>query len=191
VVIVGGAAVALINDLPAMLLAVSRLMFAWAEDGIFPRQVANVHPKWHTPHFALLLSGVMASLGILGCHLAGDFFLGVDVLVMSMLVTFLLMCLSLLNLPQRNKEIAQNIRVVTSRKIQVALALSGSIALSGFLAIHIWKDLTVSLKAWYFHSTTIWLCVMAIATALYLHEYNRLRRSGVDIKSIFSHLPPE
>ncbi|NIP83531.1 MAG: amino acid permease, partial [Gemmatimonadetes bacterium] len=33
VAIVAGAAIALINDLPAMLLAVSRLMFAWAEDG--------------------------------------------------------------------------------------------------------------------------------------------------------------
>ena len=191
VAIVAGAAVALINDLPAMLLAVSRLMFAWAEDGIFPRHVATVHPKWHTPHIALLLSGVMASLGILGCHLAGDFFLGVDVLVMSMLVNFLLMCLSLLILPRRNKEIAQHIRVVTSRKIQVVLALSGTIALSGFLVIHIWKDLTVSTKAWYFHSTTIWLFVMAIATALYIREYNRLRRSGADIKAIFANLPPE
>jgi amino acid transporter len=191
VAIVAGAAVALINDLPAMLLAVSRLMFAWAEDGIFPRHVATVHPKWHTPHIALLLSGVMASLGILGCHLAGDFFLGVDVLVMSMLVNFLLMCLSLLILPRRNKEIAQHIRVVTSRKIQVVLALSGTIALSGFLVIHIWKDLTVSAKAWYFHSTTIWLFVMAIATALYIREYNRLRRSGADIKAIFANLPPE
>ena len=40
-----GAAIALINDLPAMLLAVSRLMFAWAEDGIFPRWIARVHPN--------------------------------------------------------------------------------------------------------------------------------------------------
>jgi len=49
VLIVAGAAIALINDLPAMLLAVSRLMFAWAEDGVFPRGVAKVHARWHTP----------------------------------------------------------------------------------------------------------------------------------------------
>jgi APA family basic amino acid/polyamine antiporter len=191
VAIVAGAAVALINDLPAMLLAVSRLMFAWAEDGIFPRHVADVHTKWHTPHIALILSGAMASSGILGCHLAGDFFLGVDVLVMSMLVNFLLMCLSLLVLPWRNRKIAQHIQVVTSRKVQVVIALSGTIALGGFLIIHIWKDLTVSVKAWYFRSTTIWLFVMAVATVIFIREYNRLRRSGVDIKAIFSNLPPE
>ena len=36
VAMVAGAAVALVKDLPAMLLGVSRLMFAWAEDGIVP-----------------------------------------------------------------------------------------------------------------------------------------------------------
>lgn len=35
VLMVSGAAIALMKDLPAMLLGTSRLMFAWAEDGIF------------------------------------------------------------------------------------------------------------------------------------------------------------
>ena len=87
-----GAAVALVNDLPAMLLSVSRLMFAWASDGIFPAFVARVHPLFHTPYSALILSGVVATIGILGSHFAGDFFLGVDIMVTSMLVNFLLMC---------------------------------------------------------------------------------------------------
>jgi amino acid transporter len=189
--IVAGAAVALINDLPAMILAVSRLMFAWAEDGIFPRRVARIHPRRHTPHVAIVLSGIMASLGILGCHLAGDFFLGIDILVISMLVNFFLMCLSVLALPWRNKALAQEIRVVTSRKIQVVLALSGAVLLSGFLIIHIWKDLTASVKVWYLHSTFIWLFVMLLATALYLRELGRLRKSGVDIKALFAQLPKE
>ncbi|MCY4627994.1 MAG: APC family permease, partial [Acidobacteria bacterium] len=93
--ILAGAAVALINDLPAMLLAVSRMMFAWAEDGIFPRRVAAVHRSFHTPWVAILLSGAMATVGIVGSHLAGDFFLGIDILVTSMLVNFGLICLSL------------------------------------------------------------------------------------------------
>ena len=117
VAIVAGAAIALINDLPAMLLAVSRLMFAWAEDGIFPRRVAAVHERWRTPHVAIVLSGVMASVGILGSHLAGDFFLGVDILVTSMLVNFLLMCVSVLTLPYRNPALARNVRVLPSRKV--------------------------------------------------------------------------
>ena len=42
VLIIAGAAVALINDLPAMLLSVSRLLFAWAADGIFPKKIACI-----------------------------------------------------------------------------------------------------------------------------------------------------
>lgn len=191
VAIVAGAAVALINDLPAMLLAVSRLMFAWAEDGIFPRRVASVHPKWHTPHVAIVLSAIMASVGILGSHLAGDFFLGVDILVTSMLVNFLLMCLSVLALPRRNPEIARHVRVVSQRKMQVSLALFGAIMLGSFLGVHIWKDLSATVSAWYFHSTPIWLAVMAVATIVYIRELRRLRHTGVDVDEIFSQLPPE
>jgi len=191
VAIVAGAAVALINDLPAMLLAVSRLIFAWGEDGIFPRRVASVHPKRHTPHVAILLSGILASAGILGNYLADDFFLGVDILVISMLVNFLLVCLSVLAFPHRNPELAKHVRVVTSRKVQVVLAVLGVAVLGGFLAIHIWKDLTTSLRAWYFHSTPIWLIVMVVASAIYAREVRGLRRRGVDVKAIFLQLPPE
>ncbi len=191
VAIVAGAAVALINDLPAMLLAVSRLIFAWGEDGIFPRRVASVHPKRHTPHVAIILSGILASAGILGNFLANDFFLGVDILVISMLVNFLLMCLSVFFLPHRNPELAKRVSVVTSRKIQIMLATFGVAVLGGFLVIHIWKDLTTSLRAWYFHSTPIWLIVMAVASGIYAREVRRLRRRGVDVKALFSKLPPE
>jgi APA family basic amino acid/polyamine antiporter len=191
VAIVAGAAVALINDLPAMLLAVSRLMFAWGEDGIFPRRVASVHPKRHTPHVAILLSGILASAGILGNYMANDFFLGVDILVISMLVNFLFMCLSVLVFPHRNPELARHVHVVTSRKAQVTLALVGVVMLGGFLVIHVWKDLSTSMRAWYFHSTPVYLIVMALASAIYAREVRQLRRRGIDIKALFSKLPPE
>ena len=70
-----------------MLLSVSRLMFAWAEDGIFPSVVARVHSRFHTPHLALAVSGTIASIGVLGSHFAGDFFLGIDIMVTAMMVT--------------------------------------------------------------------------------------------------------
>jgi amino acid transporter len=191
VAIVGGAAIALINDLPAMLLAVSRLMFAWAEDGIFPRSVAKVHPRLRTPHVAIVLSGVMASVGILGSHLAGDFFLGVDILVTSMLVNFLLMCVSVLTLPRRNPELASQVRVLPSRAAQVPLAWAGALLLGGFLVVHIVKDLSAPVSAWYFHSTPVWMGIMAVASSMYVGELRALRRAGVDVEDLFSKLPPE
>lgn len=191
IAIVAGAAVALINDLPAMLLAVSRLVFAWAEDGIFPRGMARVHSRFHTPHIALIASGLMASVGILGSHLAGDFFLGIDILVTSMLVNFLLMCLSVLWLPTHNPALAAEVKVLPSRVIQAPLAGLGAVLLAVFLVVHLWKDFNADVSAWYFHSTPVWLGVMALATAIYVKEVRGLKAAGVDLDAHFRELPPE
>ncbi|MFK7831037.1 MAG: APC family permease [Congregibacter sp.] len=191
VAIVAGAAIALINDLPAMLLAVSRLMFAWAEDGIFPRWIARVHPRRHTPQAAILLSGLMASVGVLGSHFAGDFFLGIDIMVTSMLVNFLLMCLTVLSLPSQNARLAAEVQVMTYRPLQVGLASAGVVSLFAFMVVHIYKDLNAAVAAWYFHSTFIWLIVMAVGSLLFVFELSRLKRRGVDTKRLFSQLPPE
>jgi basic amino acid/polyamine antiporter, APA family len=191
VVIVSAAAVALVKDLPAMLLAVSRLMFAWAEDGIFPAAVAAVHPVFRTPHVAILASGGMATLGILGCHLAGDFFLGIDILVTSMLVNFILMAVSVLTLPVRNPALARAVTVVPSRRAQVPLAALGVVLLTGFLVIHTTKDLTTPVAAWYFRSTPVWALVMAVGSLVYWREVRALRRAGIDLGARFAALPPE
>jgi Ni,Fe-hydrogenase I cytochrome b subunit len=63
--------------------------------------------------------------------------------------------------------------------------------LSGFLFIHVYKDVSSEAAAWYFHSTPIWLIVMGIATVVYLLELRRLRSRGSDINQLFSELPDE
>ena len=191
VLIIGGAAIALINDLPAMLLSVSRLMFAWSEDGIFPRSVSRIHPKNQTPVNALILSGIMASIGIMGSHWAGDFFLGIDIMVTSMLVNFLLMCVTVLSLPKRNPEIALGMDKLSSRSIQKLIAIGGVLLLSLFLFVHIRKDLTSELDAWYFHSTYAWLVVMGLASLIYLYKIRQMKVSGENIEEKFSNLPKE
>ena len=191
VVIVAGAAVALIKDLPAMLLGVSRLMFAWAEDGIFPRTIAVVHPRFRTPYVAILASASMATLGIVGSHVAGDFFLGVDILVTSMLVNFLLMGISVLALPWHNAGLAREVTVLPSRAAQVPLALAAVVVLATFLGVHTWRDVTSPAAAWYFRSTPVWALVMAAGSVIYVRETRKLRRQGVDLDARFASLPPE
>ena len=191
VIIIAAAAVALAKDLPAMLLAVSRLMFAWAADGIFPRAIASVHPILRTPHVAIIASGAMATLGILGSHLAGDFFLGVDILVSSMLVNFLMIAVAVLTLPRRNPALARSVTVVPNLRVRRTVAAIGVTMLAGFLAVHTWKDLTGPAEAWYFRSTPVWAVVMGIGSLIYWREIRRLRRAGVDLRARFAELPPE
>jgi APA family basic amino acid/polyamine antiporter len=190
VLIVAGAAIALINDLPAMLLAVSRLMFAWAEDGIFPRFVTAVSSRFRTPWVAIVLSSGMASVGILGCHFAGDFFLGVDLLVTAMLVNFLLMCLSLVFLHRNNPELAARARLLEGHGRRTFVGVAGAALLSIYLVVHVGKDLSTDLPAWYFHSTWLWLLVMAVATVIFALKWARVS-GDPDARQRFRELPPQ
>lgn len=191
VAILIGATIALLNDLPAMLLSVSRLLFAWAEDGIFPKSIASINPQTQTPQNALVISGLTATVGILGSHFAGDFFLGVDIMVMSMLVNFMLMCLTLIVLPHHNPLLARRIKVLGSPVLRNVLAWAGFLILGVFLVIHGWKDLRAQVGAWYFHSTYVWILVVLGASLIYAWQLSQLRRRGVDLKALFDKLPEE
>lgn len=191
IAILAGAAIALINDLPAMLLSVSRLMFAWAKDGIFPKSIAKVHQKNNTPHIALFVAGTMASIGVLGSHYAGDFFLGIDIMVTSMMVNFLLMCITLVAITKVNPALANQISVLKNRTLQLWIGWLGIFTLAAFLGIHTFKDLTAQTSAWYFHSTPIWLIVMGIASIIFGVNWNRLKKKNAQLKELFLKLPEE
>lgn len=191
VAILVGAAIALINDLPAMLLSVSRLVFAWSDDGIFPSSIAAVHKKYRTPHKALYLSGLIASIGVLGSHFAGDFFLGIDIMVTSMMVNFLLMCLTLVAISKVNPELSGQIKMIKSGKLKKAIGIGGVVLLLLFLSVHTYKDINAQVETWYFRSTPIWLIVMAIGSCIYFYKTRAMKKSGKDLKAFFKKLPLE
>ncbi len=190
VAIVAGAAIALINDLPAMLLSVSRLMLAWAEDGIFPAFVKRIHARRRTPHIAILISGAMATAGVAGSHLAGDFFLGVDVLVTAMLVNFLLVCLSVVCISRRNPALAGAIQVARSGAVRTAIGLSGMALLGLYLTVHLWKDLRAPVDAWYLRSTWIWVLVMIGGSLVFVSKWRAIAADPARRRR-FKDLPPE
>ena len=189
--IILGATLALINDLPAMLLSVSRLMFAWAKDGIMPKQLTAIDPKKNTPIVALVAAGILSSIGVLGSNFAGDFFLGIDIMVTSMLVNFLLMSITLLTIKKHNVELYTNIEVLKNRPIQLFIGWGGVVFLSSFLGIHLYKDLTNSVAAWYFHSTYVWLIVMGMATIVFIYQWNQMKGEDVGFRKKFKKLPIE
>jgi len=191
VAIVLGAAIALINDLPAMLLSVSRLMFAWAEDGIFPSQISKIHPKNHTPHIALIVAGFMASIGALGSQFAGDFFLGIDIMVTSMMVNFLLMCVTLITIPKVNPLLANKISVIKNRNQQLIIGILGVVFLTLFLAVHTYKDMTSDVSSWFFRSTPVWLIVMGLGSLIFSIKWREIGLTSKDQYSRFKSLPKE
>jgi hypothetical protein len=107
-----------------------------------------------------------------------------------MLVNFGVMCLTVITLPRHNPSIAADMTVL-SPGVRAPLAALGLALLTLFLGVHVWKDLTADVSAWYLHSTPLWIGVMVLASVIYLREVAALRRSGVDTDELFRTLPPE
>lgn len=188
ILIILGATIALINDLPAMILSVSRLMFAWSKDKIFPDKVSSIHEKYSTPYISILIVGVVASIGSIGSHFAGDFFLGIDIMVTSMMINFLLMCITVITIVKVNPKLYQEITILKNRSLQKIIGYIGSFTIIIFLVIHTYKDLTSEVDAWYFHSTFIYLIVMTLASFYFLTRWIKIKRNN---KHIFKSLPSE
>ena len=185
--IILGATIALINDLPAMILSVSRLMYSWAKDKIFPEKISAVHKNYNTPYKSIFIVGVVSSIGSIGSHYAGDFFLGIDIMVTAMMINFLLMCITVISIINVNPSLHKNIKIIKNRKIQKFIGFTGSFIITIFLIIHTYKDLTSNVKQWYFHSTYIYLIVMTLASIYFLIRWKYLKND----KDIFNRLPNE
>jgi len=188
ILIILGATIALVNDLPAMILSVSRLMFAWSKDKIFPKKVSHIHEKYNTPHISIFVVGVVASVGSIGSHFAGDFFLGIDIMVTSMMINFLLMCITVITIAKVNPKLYKEITILKNRSLQKIIGYLGSVVIVIFLVIHTYKDLTSVVDAWYFHSTFIYLIVMTLASLYFLIRWIKIKRNN---KHIFKSLPSE
>ena len=188
ILIILGATIALINDLPAMILSVSRLMFAWSKDKIFPKKVSSIHEKYNTPYISIFVVGVVASIGSIGSHFAGDFFLGIDIMVTSMMINFLLMCITVITIAKVNPKLYKEITIFKNRTLQKIIGYLGSVLIFIFLVIHTYKDLTSQVDAWYFHSTFIYLIVMTLASVYFFIRWMQIKRNN---KHIFKSLPSE
>jgi APA family basic amino acid/polyamine antiporter len=60
-----GAIVAGIGTLNGWILLSGRIPLSVAADGLFPKVLAQIHPRFHTPHISLIISALIASAMIL------------------------------------------------------------------------------------------------------------------------------
>jgi amino acid transporter len=189
--ILASVAVAILKVLPAVMMANSRTLYAFSADGILPKAFSRINTRFQTPHHSLTVTAIAACLCVVGCNLARDFFLGVDLLVVSMLVNFLLMGGALLMFPRVNPELHQQIIFLKSRRTQIAIAIAALLLLGSLLVVQIEGDIR-STAPWYLKSTTSWVVVMSAACILFWRFWVRLIAKDLDPQArIFGNLPPE
>ena len=64
VLITIGAAISMVGSISGAILAIPRVFFAGARDGIFPKFLGNIHSKYATPHSAIIV------YAMIGCFFA-------------------------------------------------------------------------------------------------------------------------
>ncbi|GEM_PF-437433 len=122
VIIVAGL-MGLITTLNAFMIGSSRLMLGMAREGVLPKVLGKVHPRFGTPHVGIV---VLTILGIMG-----SFFPFLMALMKvgssAILVAFIMVCLSLIILRRREPKMERPYKVPVYVFVAV-LALIGSIA---------------------------------------------------------------
>jgi amino acid transporter len=87
----GGALISILGNLNVVMLVSPRLLFAMAERGELPRFIAATHRRFHTPHFAIVLTAAI----MLVLTLSGTFVYAAEVSVLAKLFGYATTCAAL------------------------------------------------------------------------------------------------
>lgn len=90
-IIVLGALVSIYGTLNGLVLAAPRLLYAMAEHGQLPAVFARTHPRYHTPHVAIVLTGAC----MLVLTLSGSFLAAVTLSTVTRLLAYAATCMAL------------------------------------------------------------------------------------------------
>ena len=97
-IMAGGALISVSGSDESDMLASARLSYAMALDGLLPRPLAHLHPRFETPHVALILQGLVA----FGLSMSSRIPYLISFAVFNLSLTFLLSSLALWRLARRD-----------------------------------------------------------------------------------------
>jgi len=95
-----GAVISIAGTLNTGMLAAPRLIFAMAERRELPALLATTHPRFHTPHLAILVSAAL----MLGFSLAATFLAALKISTLIRLLIYAVTCLALIALRRKHPD---------------------------------------------------------------------------------------
>ncbi|AFC86394.1 amino acid permease [Frateuria aurantia] len=102
-----GALAGLSSVILVMLLGTSRIFFSMSQDGLLPRAMSKVHPRYRTPHVATLVGGIVAAVtaGLFPVSILGE------LVSMGTLLAFATVCIGVLVLRYTRPDLPRSFRV--------------------------------------------------------------------------------
>lgn len=128
----------------------SRAIYALAKAGMLPKALGEIHPKYHTPHNAILLIGVLSSLAPLFGRPALVWL--VDAGGLGLVVAWLMVSISFIILRRKNPEMKRPFRLIGGTSIGwIATFMSigiFSLYMPGMPSALLWPYEWVIILAW-------------------------------------------
>ena len=133
-----------------MLMAQTRIFMTMARDGLLPRWVGRLHPRYRTPHLSTLAIGVvvMAAAGVLTISDAGE------LVSIGTLFAFALVCVGVLILRVNHPEITRGFRVpfvwlFAPLGALMCVGLMAGLPYSTWVRLSLWTNLGLLIYASY------------------------------------------
>ena len=153
-----GAIAGMTSVMLVMLLAQARIFLAMARDGLIGKAFARVHPRFQTPSFGTVVTGICAALigGLFPVNILGE------IVSIGTLAAFVTVCIGILILRRTRPDLARPFKTPAPAFTCTAGAiLCGAMMLS--LGIETWLRLVV------------WTIIGAVIYAFYGYRHSRLR----------------
>ncbi len=123
VLIIAVTALAMLGALGGEMLSIPRILFAGARDGLLPRPLAKVHPRFFTPHVAIIFYGLSGFV----FAISGGFKQLATIASAAVLIIYLGVVLATIKLQKKNRATAEKTFMVPGGIIVPLLATAGII----------------------------------------------------------------
>jgi basic amino acid/polyamine antiporter, APA family len=175
---------------PSQILFPTRMLFAWAFDGLIPSRVADVSPRTNSPLLATLIT-VIACEVLLGLFGSGQITFINPVLIFGTSCLVATIAATLMPYLPKSRDVYKNSVIKREWFGIPAITIAGAIG-AVFWITALYVALTRdTLGANAGSNVRIWLIVFAIPTVYYFGLKLYRRRQGLDLTTTFSELPPE
>lgn len=153
-----GAIAGLSSVMVVMLMGQPRVFFSMAQDGLFPKVAALVHPKFGTPYVTTIITGIIVAI-------AGGL-LPIDILAeltsIGTLFAFVLVCLGVMILRLKRPDVPRAFKVPGGAYfVPICGALSSAYLMKQATSASLWRLL-------------IWMVIGLVIYALYGYHHSKL-----------------
>jgi amino acid transporter len=183
----------LINLAQTYFFYCSRIIFAWSFDRLIPEFVSWVHPRLHSPIWAILIISAIAEVGIIDAARGGV--MGAQLnFVFFAVVTMFVPVISITFFPYLRKDLFENASAMVRRKVGPVpvITIVGLITLA-YMTWMVVASFIFPAVGGGINATKLGVLAGLVITGLlvfYGARAYRLRNEGIDISWTFKSVPP-